>query len=153
VLGTLAGKEPRGMTVNSFITVSLEPLLVLASVHNESRTFGHLRTSGVFSITVLSAGQERVARWFADPTRPDRVDSLAEVTWRPGPATGAPVFLDGVCYFDCVVERMHLAGDHTIVIGAVLAFDVLAAEPPLLFAGSRFADVAEREPSVPGQRR
>jgi flavin reductase (DIM6/NTAB) family NADH-FMN oxidoreductase RutF len=142
VLSTVAGGQPYGMTVNAFTSLSLEPLLVLAAVNNASRTYHRVRASGVFAVTVLGADQSALARWFADPNRPAGLASFAEVAWRPGPGTGSPVLMGGLSYFDCAVERVDRAGDHTLLIGRVRDFDVLSARPPLLFFHGRFADPA-----------
>jgi flavin reductase len=144
VLSTALDGEPYGMTVNSFASVSLRPPLVLVSVNRESRTYEHIRKSGVFAITVLSADQQEVARWFANADRPAGADSFASVAWRPGPYTGSPILVDGVSYFDCVVNALHRTGDHTLVIGGVRAFDVLSERPPLLFVRSRFLQTPEQ---------
>jgi flavin reductase len=135
ILSTVVDGEPHAMTANSFTSVSLRPLLVLVSVSHEARTYDHIRQSGVFAVTVLSAEQQEVARWFAARDRPR---SFAGLGWRPGPHTGSPILLDGISYFDCVVREMHEAGDHTVVIGAVHAFDVMSERAPLIFMRSQF---------------
>lgn len=137
VVSTVAGGEPHGMTVNAFTTVSLHPLLVLISVTHHSRTFTYLRASGVFSVTVLGANQRDVAHWFANPNRPAGAAGFTDIPWRPAPQTGSPVLLDGVSYFDCTVDRTHVTGDHTLVVGRVQEFDVLSDCAPLLFMHSR----------------
>jgi flavin reductase (DIM6/NTAB) family NADH-FMN oxidoreductase RutF len=43
-----------------------------------------------------------------------------------------------------VVDRVYVAGDHTMVIGAVRAFDVLSDQPPLLFVQRRYAQLPDR---------
>lgn len=142
VVSTLADGVPHAMTVNSFMSVSIEPLLVLVSLRNDARTRRHIHRSGVFAVTVLGADQESVARWFAHPQRPAGAMAFADVDWRPGPVTGAPVLPDGVGYFDCEVQATHSAGDHSLIVGAVVDFDVLADRAPLLFVRSRIGVTA-----------
>lgn len=147
VLSTLVDGEPHGMTVNTFASVSLDPLLVLVSLSTSSRTLARVQRSGAFVVTVLGADQRQVARWFADPARPSGAAGFAGVPRRPAPHSGAPVLAEGVAYFDCEVDRAHAAGDHTVVIGAVRTFDVLSDRPPLLFVRSRFAHLPTAEPA------
>jgi flavin reductase (DIM6/NTAB) family NADH-FMN oxidoreductase RutF len=137
LLATMVGDQPHGMTVNSFITVSLRPLMVLVSVNQPGRTYELIRRSGVFAITVLSAEQQDMASWFADPNRPAGAGAFAHVAWQPAAHTGSPILTDGVCYFDCVVDDLRPAGDHAVVIGCVRAFAVLSQRPPLLFVHGR----------------
>lgn len=144
VLSTVLDGEPYGMTVNSFASISLDPLLVLVSLDNNSRTFEQVERSGVFAVTVLGTGQQQVARWFANPGRPPGGYAFAGTPWWPAPCTGSPVLADGISYFDCVVDRSHVAGDHTVVIGAVRTFDVLSDRPPLLFVQRQLTQLPDR---------
>ncbi|MCP2242616.1 flavin reductase family protein [Lentzea aerocolonigenes] len=141
VLSTVSDGEPHGMTVNSFASISIDPLLVLVSVNSSSRTYERIVQSGSFAVTVLSDGQQEVARWFANSQRPSGADSFAGVSWKPAPHSRSPVLLDGISYFDCELDQAYTAGDHTMLIGAVRAYDVLSDRPPLLFVRSRFTEL------------
>jgi flavin reductase (DIM6/NTAB) family NADH-FMN oxidoreductase RutF len=141
VVSTVVDGQPHGMTVNSFVSISIDPLLVLVSVHMESRTYQRIARSGAFAVTALSDGQEQVARWFADAVRPSGAEAFAGISWKPAPHTRSPILLDGVSYFDCTVHRMYVAGDHMLVIGDVLAYDLLYDRPPLLFVRSHFTEL------------
>ncbi len=143
VLSTLVDGEPHAMTVNTFTSISLEPLLVLVSVNNSSRSRERIERSGAFAVTVLGAGQQQVAHRFASSSRPVGDAELAGIQWRPAPYSRSPILLDGIGYFDCVVDRIHLAGDHTIVLGEVRAMDVLSDRPPLLFVRSRLTQLPD----------
>ncbi|UFQ19075.1 MULTISPECIES: flavin reductase family protein [Streptomyces] len=137
VLTCVRDGEPHGMTVNSFTTVSLDPLLVLAVLGTGSQTTGQLLAGDGFAVTVLSSRQEQTARSFADPSRARGGAAFSGVAHAPARRTGSPVLLDGIVYFDCAVESVHTAGDHTILVGAVQAFGPLSEEPALLFSRSR----------------
>src|SRR6516164_7029673 len=58
-----------GITVNSFSSVSLEPMLVLVCLNKTSRGVSLIARAGAFVVNVLSAGQQDVARWFANRYR------------------------------------------------------------------------------------
>ena len=51
-----------GMTVNSFSSVSLDPMLVLVCLNEASRGVGLIERAGAFAVNVLSAGQEDLSR-------------------------------------------------------------------------------------------
>ena len=51
------GGEPRGVTINSFSSVSLEPPLVLFSLARESRSLADVLAAGRFAVNVLAADQ------------------------------------------------------------------------------------------------
>ncbi len=139
VVTTSADGEPFGMTVNAFMTLSLDPLLIAVGLSRNARAHDHVVGFGRFAVTVLGDGQAGVARWFADPKRPMGADAFSGAEWMPGPATGCPVLVDGVGYFDCTVDAAHPAGDHSLVIGRVEDFGRLSAGRPLLFMDSAFA--------------
>src|ERR1700761_9539706 len=54
-----------GMTVNSFSSVSLDPMLILVCLNRTSRGVGLIERAGAFAVNVLSAGQQDISRWFA----------------------------------------------------------------------------------------
>ena len=62
-----AGSEPIGMTINSFSSVSLDPPLVLWSIHNSSDCFQKFDVSETFSISVLSQAQQDLSNHYAKP--------------------------------------------------------------------------------------
>src|SRR5260370_29825666 len=74
------------MTVNAFLSVSLDPPLVLISLNNRSRMNTHLHPGKCYGINVLSASQEEHSRHFGG--RP--VEGL-EVNWLPRLDTDAPL--------------------------------------------------------------
>jgi flavin reductase (DIM6/NTAB) family NADH-FMN oxidoreductase RutF len=108
-----------GMTVNSFSSVALDPPLVLASIEHDVRTHALIEQSGVFALSFLREGQEWISNRFAgrDTENLDRFEGLATFTAE----TGAPMLADNIGYLDCRVVAAHLAGNHTVFIGEVVA--------------------------------
>jgi flavin reductase (DIM6/NTAB) family NADH-FMN oxidoreductase RutF len=128
------------MTVNAFLSVSLDPPLVLVSLNNRSRMNAHLSPAKRFGINVLSASQEEHSRHFGG--RP--VEGL-EVNWLPRHDADAPL-LDGcVAHIVARVVDIHPAGDHILYIGQVeyLRYWEL---PPLLFFSGKYKQVEAHEP-------
>src|SRR5260370_30734646 len=54
-----------GLTVNSFASVSLDPLLVLICVDVRSQALSFFRESGVFAVNILTQEQEALSNCFA----------------------------------------------------------------------------------------
>lgn len=148
VLSAVNEGQPFGMTANSFATVSVDPLLVLVCIASGARIHDRILESGSFAVTVLSAGQEATARRFADKSRPAGAAAFEDDAWAPGPATGCPVLLEGAAYFDCLVKDAHPAGDHSIFVGEVHAFDALPGRQPLVFAGGTFVPTTYAFPTL-----
>ena len=66
VITTELHGHPSGMTMNSFTSVSLDPLLVLVSFIRESRTYPATIASGRFAVNILHRRQQEVALAFAN---------------------------------------------------------------------------------------
>jgi flavin reductase len=125
-----------GITVNSFSSVSLDPMLVLVCLHETSRGVDLIERTGAFVVNVLSAGQREVSRWFADRCRPVGSTMFDGVPFEPG-VTGCPILVDATASFDCRLRQSHRAGDHLIVLGEVIALVHRPHLEPLIFhAGS-----------------
>jgi flavin reductase (DIM6/NTAB) family NADH-FMN oxidoreductase RutF/DNA-binding IclR family transcriptional regulator len=117
------------MTVGSFTSVSLDPPLIAFLPQRASKTWAAFgETSHGFCVSVLGHHQEGVSRLVAMRD----ADKLADIDWFPSPL-GNPVLSGAIAYVDCNVEQVHEAGDHYIVVGRVVALDVLSTSDPLLF--------------------
>lgn len=127
-----------GMTVNAFMTVSLEPLLVAIAVDRDATMHDQLIHSRVFAITVLSSSQEHLSRHFASEERHQGPGQFADVASESGPVTGSPVLEGGLAWMDCRVSAIHPGGDHTLFVGQVEALDGPFPGDPLVFYASGY---------------
>jgi flavin reductase (DIM6/NTAB) family NADH-FMN oxidoreductase RutF len=136
-----------GMTVNSFSSVSLDPMLVLVCLNETSRGAGLIERAGAFAVNVLSAGQEDLSRWFASPLRPAGRAMFDGVPVEPG-LTGSPVLAGTTASFDCRLWQSHRAGDHLIVLGEVAALVHRPHLDPLIFHAGTYTSLAHEPRSV-----
>jgi flavin reductase ActVB len=58
--------KPRGLTVSAFCPVSLSPPLVLVCIDKASNSLIAIQRSGGFTVNLLAAGREELARRYAD---------------------------------------------------------------------------------------
>src|SRR6476646_7217234 len=65
VLTTRVGGQVHGMTANAFMSVSLQPPLVLISLDRRSRMCGMLHEGNRFGVSVLAQGQTGLSDFFA----------------------------------------------------------------------------------------
>ncbi len=124
------GEEPVGLTCQSFFSVSLEPPLIAFAPSRTSKSWPRIQGSGSFCVNMLSAEQEEVCRLFAQ----SGADKFRGIGWKPA-ASGSPLLADCLGWVDCHIEEIHDAGDHLIVVGAVIEMGHTSAHParPLLF--------------------
>jgi len=124
--------DMHGVTVNSFSSVSLDPMLVLVCLSETSHALDLIERAGAFVVNVLSAGQKDVSRWFADRHRPGGPAMFDGIPVEPG-AGGCPVLADAAASFDCRLRQSYRAGDHLIVLGEVVALVHRPQLEPLIF--------------------
>jgi flavin reductase (DIM6/NTAB) family NADH-FMN oxidoreductase RutF len=118
-----------GLTVNSFISVSLEPPLVLFCLASRSTLLQWFERSEHFAVNVLAKGQQALSNLFARPS----VNTWEGVHYRIG-AHGCALIAGTLGTFECARRDVVPAGDHLIVVGEVVCFE--AVEPlaePLVF--------------------
>jgi flavin reductase (DIM6/NTAB) family NADH-FMN oxidoreductase RutF len=136
---TLATPDgPYGMTISSFTSLSLDPMLVLVCLSRGSRGLELLDAVGAFTVNVLSDSQEHISRWFADRNRPAGRDAFGDLPYSYG-SNGCPRLIGTAAAFDCLVYETHGGGDHRIVVGQVIAFDMRSDLEPLIFHRGRYA--------------
>lgn len=130
--------SPVGMTASAVSSLSLDPVQLLVCISNGLPTLANIRAAGRFVVNVLRDDQADVALRFADP----KADRFAATPLRAG--WEVPALADAIAVFDCAVAELLPGGDHTIVIGDVLACDHDPEAKPLLYWASAFGDLAER---------
>ncbi len=125
-----AGGQPRGITANSFSSVSLEPPLVLWSIAKTSSSLRAYLDSRHFAFHILSADQRDLSSHFA---RTD--DSLfADLDYQES-ADGVPILRGCMAVLHCTTREIHDCGDHYIIVGHVDEFELTDAEQLLFFRG------------------
>ncbi|MFF7247184.1 flavin reductase family protein [Embleya sp. NPDC008237] len=138
--------RPVGMACNSFMSVSLNPPLVMLCVGNASATLVDLRQSGGFCANILGSGQGQLCRQFSVKD----IDRFAGVRWTESAA--GPELCDALAWMSCSIDVEHVAGDHVILIAEVTALRVNQDEPePLVFHRGVFGSFRENaEPLAAG---
>ena len=126
------------MTATAVCSVSLEPPLILVCVSKASRFHAAITNADAWAISLLAAGQETVARHFANRGR-DLLTQFEVVPHGVAPHSRAPLIDGALAWLDCATFATHDGGDHTIVVGRVEHVDI-APEPfePLLFYRAAF---------------
>lgn len=120
VVSTLWDGLDHAMTANAFTSVSLDPPLVLVCVDQEARFHDAIVASGQWGVSVLDATARAASTWLATQGRPLH-GQLDRVPHARGPLTGAALLDQAVAWLECRTHDVVTAGDHSIVIGRVLA--------------------------------
>lgn len=108
---------PHGMTVNSFTSVSLNPLLVLICLDKGAKTTEMLHRTGLFTANILSAEQLYIARRFSENGNENERFTGIDYHWSDA---GTPVLQKTLANLTCSVKDAIDGGDHIIYIAEVL---------------------------------
>jgi len=119
-------KTPVGLTVNSFASVSLEPMLILWSIDKRVSSHDLFTKTDKFAINILAAEQSDVCSLFAMKD----VDRFANCKWNLS-SHSLPVLSETAGVFQCETFKTIDAGDHTILIGKVIDIESNNKEPLL----------------------
>jgi flavin reductase (DIM6/NTAB) family NADH-FMN oxidoreductase RutF len=142
IVTAMADDGPAGLSVGSFMSVSLDPQLVAVLPAKTSTSWPKIAAASSFCINILAASQQELSRRFAVSGG----DKFAGVPWHPAPS-GAPVLDGALAWIDCEHERTVEAGDHLIVLGQVrvLDLDTSQSPEPLIFFQSGYGTFAVPE--------
>lgn len=108
-----------GLTVNSFTSVSLHPLLILICVDLRSQALPFMRESGIFAVNILAQDQEALSNCFASSVD-ERYTHFCHASYNVA-ATGAPILTGTMGFIDTRVTAEYPGGDHVILLGKVEA--------------------------------
>lgn len=129
VIASVGEDGAAGATANAVASLSLDPPLMLACLDRGSRTLGAVRASGRFSVNVLGAGDESLARAFA--SKAPHPEKWSGVEWEEG--EGMPRILGALAWIGCELRDLLDGGDHVIVTGSVLDLAIAEDAAPLVF--------------------
>jgi flavin reductase (DIM6/NTAB) family NADH-FMN oxidoreductase RutF len=132
VITTRERAQVHGMTANAFMSVSLEPPLVLISVDRRTKMCGLLHEGSCYGVSVLAETQSALSDRFAGrPGSEDGPEPRFEVI------AGTPLVEGALARFVARVQRSYWGGDHSLFLGRV-EYARTGEGAPLLFHGGRY---------------
>ena len=128
VVTTKDNDDVIGMTVNAFMSISLDPKLIAISIGEQAAMYHTLQKTKKFGVSILTEDQKDLSMIFAKQIEKDReIDYVYQ--------NGIPVINDTLATISCSVKDMFKAGDHMIFIGEVSDLTVNEGKPILYFDG------------------
>lgn len=138
VVTTEMDGEIHGMTANAFISVSLDPPLVLVSVNQRATMHRFLSETKRYGVSVLSEEQAALSDHFAGrPVEGVHLDFVVK--------HGVPLIEGAIARLVARVVDMHPAGDHTLFIAHVEHLEWTDGKP-LLFFGGKYHHIKTESP-------
>ena len=129
VITSLKDDQVHGMTANAFMSVSLEPPLVLISVDRRTKMCTMLHEGMHYGVSVLCATQAALSDRFAG--RSDKEEPRFVVV------RDTPLVDGALAHFVARVERSYWGGDRSLFLGRV-EYARQNEGTPLLFHGGRY---------------
>ncbi|MFA8438571.1 flavin reductase family protein [Pueribacillus sp. YX66] len=121
--------KPVGLTVNSFASVSLDPLMILWCIDKNSGSIETFKITNKFAVNILAGNQKEACWVFASRNETDR---FAKVNWELS-SNDLPILNDVFGVLECKKVDEIDAGDHMILIGEVINLQKNDTDPMLYF--------------------
>jgi flavin reductase (DIM6/NTAB) family NADH-FMN oxidoreductase RutF len=134
VVTAMDEKTPRGLAVNAFSSISLDPPTVMVCVQRTSSTHDCLFRASHLAINILSTDQLDVVNRFAAKSD----DKFVGLDWEPGPF-GSPVIGRSSAQMEVEIRERLQATTHTVFIGRVVHAEV-TDRIPMVYSAGRFFD-------------
>ncbi len=128
--------DNRGITVNSFSSVSLDPPLILFCLDKVAMSYDAFCESEQFAINVLREEQHELSVRFATATA-DKWDGVAFDLW----SGDLPVLRGCLASLGCRREALYEGGDHVIVLGRVEQLHAAGEGDPLVYFKSDYRTI------------
>ncbi len=137
VVSTMDGDRARGLAVNAYCSISLDPPLVMVCIQRTSSTWPALFRATHLGVNVLGRNQHGIVSVFSSK----EPDKFAHVDWRPGPH-GCPLVTGSAAMLEGEIQERFQAKTHTIFICRVRHAEV-NDEAPMVYKAGKFFDGGE----------
>ena len=143
IVTTLHEGERSGLTATAVTSLSADPPQLLVCVNRSATAHDLIHRGAKLCVNVLARRHQRLAARFAGEDGLQGAARFAFGRWTTL-ATGAPVLVDAIASFDCVVSEAVDSATHTIFIGRVVDVRARRDGRPLVYEAGTYASVERR---------
>jgi len=136
-----AGDEDAAMTANAFMSVSMDPPLVLVSVRNQSRFNQAVRVGVPYGVSFLAESQQHLSAHFGGK----RVEGMEMVFDHHGET---PLIDGSLAQIVARTVAVHEAGDHLLYVGQIEHLQLGEQRKPLVFFSGKYKQVNAHAPTA-----
>ncbi len=129
--------EPIGVTASSFNTVSVNPPLILWSVDKGAHSLDAFKNCEHFAVNILSDQQIALSNCFAGRGQ----DKFSGVDYTNG-LGDSPLLPEALTQLQCKNWNIYEGGDHLIMIGEVIDYNVSENSRPLVFSQGSYSQAS-----------
>lgn len=131
--------QPGGLTANAFMSVSMDPPLVLVSIRSASRFVREVHVDGYYGVSVLSEQQQALSGHFGGRSIVGIESPFTEYA-------EFPLIRDALVQITAKVVAIHPAGDHLLYLGRIESLRVGEPRKPLVFFSGKYKQFQAQEP-------
>jgi flavin reductase (DIM6/NTAB) family NADH-FMN oxidoreductase RutF len=142
IVTTMVGEVRNGLTATAVCSLSAEPPTLLACVNRSASAHDPTLQSRVFCVNVLAQQHLELAMQFSSSKRLDERFTTGQ--WGTL-ESGAPVLMDSLVSFDCVLGETLRADTHTVLVGRVQAVRYNPELEPLLYWRGQFGSFTSEQ--------
>lgn len=117
-----------GMTANSFVSISLDPPLVMFSVRNEAQILEAIAVGKSIGINILQDSQKDLSDHFAGMSSTDVNPTFQTIH-------NAKILNHSLAYYCCTVDQIIPCGDHQLILCAIQECQRNEGKPLLYYSG------------------
>jgi flavin reductase (DIM6/NTAB) family NADH-FMN oxidoreductase RutF len=116
-----------GITVNSFVSISLKPAYISWSLDKTSSSFKKFKNLNFFNIYILSAKQIEVSNYFSSKNEIKKNSIIAK-----------NLLKNNLAELNCKIIKKINIGDHLFFVAKVFKFNLKKEEKPLIYFASKY---------------
>lgn len=135
------GDTPAGITANAFLSVSMDPPLVLISVRKSSQFLRHMALGDYYGVNFLTEHQQDLSSHFGGR-------SIAGLQAQFNESFPAPLVEGCLAYLVARVVDIHPAGDHVLYIAQVEHLRRGIEAKPLIFYSGAYKQIHTHNPEL-----
>jgi len=120
-----------GLTISSFETISLKPLITLISIDKNAESLNVFLKAIGWTISLLNEEQEEISKFFSNKDIPQ-----SERFKSPFPKSNflkIPYIENAIGYIECIYYKSIEMGDHILFFGKVVNVEMLNEKKPLIY--------------------
>ncbi len=126
-----------GLAASSFVSLSIEPQLILFCVKDTSSTYSVISKHGKFGVSFLNANQQEIAQICASNIQ----NKFEHIDYIVGGKCFSPLIKNAKCWLECSLNTSYEGGDHKIIIGEVLSASINNALSPLVYYSRNYTSL------------
>lgn len=135
IITSFSGDKINGMTSNSFVQMTNNPLQGVIGINHEHLTSDFILDSGVFAVNFLSTDNHNEVKRFGYNSGRN-IEKFKGFAYKTSEKLKLPVLLNSIGYIECEIQRDKCIdlGTHTLFVVNIVGGETLNKKEPMSYA-------------------